>query len=114
MQSLHLAYNQLESFENDTFDRLVSLQTLELNNNQIKTIDTSLFKELKNLQALFLNANQLERVDQVATFETMRKLTRLDTRPYRLENIKFNFIMQKNEKKRNCHFENENDENKND
>ena len=33
---------------------------------------------------------------------------------YRLENIKFNFIMQKNEKKRNCHFENENDENKND
>jgi len=111
LQSLHLAYNQLESFEDRTFQSLTSLQTLELNNNQIKTINSNLFKELNNLQALFLNANKLERVDEVATFETMKKLTRLDTRPYRLENFKFNFIMQKNEKKRTCHFENENNKN---
>ena len=59
LESLNLAYNEIEPMDEDSFKDLTKLWELRIGDNQIKHLDVQIFDNLKNLKYVSLQNNKL-------------------------------------------------------
>ena len=91
LEFVYLHHANIESIDNNTFNKLNGLKTLVISGNDFKkpTIDTDIFRGLTSLKVLYLNDNNLESINQ-RVFKSLESLELLYLSNNRLKIIEQN------------------------